>query len=203
MMSMNGMIEMMNSHGLLLQQEEPGWGRMLFALIFLLIWVISAIAGAISKRRKQQQVDVEWEPDEEVVIIEPREVPPTRPRPVERRVQRPAPPPLPPRMEPARPVPPARRQPRPAAVPSRVFPGAAEVVMPDRAFPQARARVPISERSTPVVGAPPSVSHEPSAGAPVRVLRQWLKPQNLQTHFVLTEVLQQPLALRPGSQDRI
>ncbi|HRK29922.1 MAG TPA: hypothetical protein PLD59_02500, partial [Tepidisphaeraceae bacterium] len=63
-------------------------------------------------------------------------------------------------------------------------------VFAERPFPEAAAS------PTPVT-APPAVARQPGPAVDAGQLRGWLRPQTLREQFMLTEILQRPLALRP------
>jgi hypothetical protein len=210
------------------ERDPPGWGTLIYVVIFLLIWIISAIVNVLNKRQQRRRMEVEeeeeWEP---VVLQEPRrrEMPPPPPRrmperapqrPVERRVERPpvvverrpparvepAPPPLPtPEM------PRTQRQVRQAPTPRREFPTGATARQPDRRFPTAQRRVPITETqvSTEVLrrteigsgGEQQSVAAGRPATTAAPAIAQMLQATTLRQNFILTEILQVPKGLRP------
>jgi hypothetical protein len=154
--------------------------EILFGVVFFLIWIASAAMSQMAKQRDQQRREqVRRE------IESGRTAPPAMPLQIQQRrpIQRATAP------RPAAPRPPARR---PTQAPKHPAPR--------------RASVPIEAmmQATPATPSIPNEAKPRPAAAPIRqplsanaaTLRAWLRPATLKQQFILTEVLQPPLALR-------
>lgn len=172
------------SHILAQKSGADDWIRYLFFAIIAVIWLFSAIASAVSKkqeqeRRKKVREQIEHAPEsaspaaaqrpvKRAAEISMRLPPPLQPRPPARPIQRAAQP----------------KQRRAAAKPS---PLPASVSATAESF---APRQPIASKSiSPTVGPQPHIATAAS-------IARWLSPATLHQQFILTEVLQPPLALR-------
>ena len=216
--------EVMDALPHILAETETDLPKIIFGLIFFIIWALSAFVSWMNKQQQEarrQRIREEIERAARYGGPQPARAPtpPTPPTPP-RRPQRiaegiaqrypdvllpPAPPPLPPPMPQApppqqrRPVPPVAAKPKP---PQR---------RPQRQ-PQARRNV-----SAPVPPALPLEEVAPAPAAYVNItqpaprakaqtvdaasVKRWLTPATLRHQFILTEILQPPLALRPNRDE--
>lgn len=177
----------------ILAQESDNFSRIIFFVIFAVIWGISALASMLNKkqeeaRRRRLREEIERTQGRSPDV-------PSRPAPPPVRMDRSVPQPA--RVN--RPVPQPVRKQRPAPIPVKrkavkvpAPPPRTEVAAIASSLLQASAA---SIAKTEIQSPPsrPSLSR-PSATAPA--LAQWLRPETLRTQFILTEILQPPLALR-------
>jgi hypothetical protein len=105
----------------------------------------------------------------------------------------------PPVQQPVRPIPtgqkkpPQRRQQRRPAPPQTI--AVAQPIITNTAAAPAQYVVPMAARSTIIANAGIPAAHQtPSQSA--ESIRKWLTPSTLKHQFLLTEILQKPLALR-------
>lgn len=177
----------------MLAQDSDGIGTIVYGLIFLLIWIISAITSAVGKwqqekrkreriaemMRRQEGQEEHSRTQERRSAAEPSPYSQRRstPRPTSRTAQSPVPvpPPLPqtPRSASVR-----RQQPTPRRQP--------QVVAERRASPV--PRVPPSRPSQRVAPQTPIVQQTTIGQMDARSLRR---------HIIMMEILQPPVALRP------
>jgi hypothetical protein len=170
--------------------------KVLFGVVFLIIWGVSALMSVIAKKKEQERrerVRREIETGRSVP-------PPMRQGPASMR------PPMqaPPRMQPAppRPVQPRPVQHRPPPLPQKQVrkrfpvkaPVARQPAIPASAFQSEPAEAVILEASH--AAATPRVNRRPSNAPSAAALHSWLKPATLRQQFILTEVLQPPVAMR-------
>ena len=209
------------------QVESDDIGKIIFGIIALIFWAVGAMASSAKKQREAQRRRELLEADR----FEPppqRSPPPpiVRPAPpmMQPNVPQPPPvrpvPPLPPRVAPApprlqapqvprvmTPAPPQRRKQLPKKQPRRVAPVPPRIPMPV----PARAQADEDAASTPSVLASEirSAEETKAAAAAARkpavtatTLSRWLTPGTLRSQFILTEVLQPPLAMRPDREQQ-
>jgi len=184
--------------------------KVVFAIAIFVIWGISALISWVNKQQqeaKRRQVRQELERASRY-----RQQQQPIPQPTQRRVPRiaeglaqrfpdvllppnPAPPPLPQQRRPmpptSRPTP-VRRPPK-AAAPRRVVP-----LPPPPLEEVARPQPVIAPAITRPVA--PMARRAPTVDA--AAIAQWLTPATLRKQFILTEVLQPPLAMRPDRDER-
>lgn len=177
--------------------------KLIFGLIFFVIWVLSALVSWLNKKQQEarrQRMREELERRSRYAQTPP---PPPRQRAPQRIsegiAQRFPDVLLPPSPPPAPPPPPPHRRPAPAP-------------------PKPSLRVPTSQqrRPAPVLPSLPSMSVAPAqpyvniteaAARPkpstvdAVAVKKWLNPATLRHQFILTEILQPPLALRPDRTD--
>lgn len=177
---------------ILAAKEDDALMKVVFFAAVALIWGIGALVKMASKKKDQEhreRVRRELEesrknaPDYNVVVNQPPVKVPTPPQ----RQSAPAPvyraPPAPPRKPP--PVPQQQRQPKQkkqkkAPKPPIVVAQQVEEATTQRVF---AAQSPVR-------------SKQATANVDADQLRNWLRPQTLREQFILTEILQPPLALR-------
>lgn len=152
-------------------------------LFFGVVWVLSQVMAAMAEKRKKQKGPPVPRP--------PRGVPPDRPEPV--RESRPPRPPRgerPPVRQPSTPKTTSRRRPPPLQ--SSVGPVTAmEPPAYEHELYTAQAyHTKLEKRET-------AKAESPDSLARVRTL---LRPRNLRKEYILTEILQPPVALRPASE---
>ena len=201
--------------------------KLIFGMIFLFIWLISAFVSWVTKQQQQlRQRQLQQEAEQAARIG--RRPPPPPPQPVVRHQQpmpdAPAPPRRPPQriaegiaqrfpdvlLPPAPPPPPPipqqqhRQRPAPAPRPPRP--------------PQQRrqAKQPASRRAVPSLPAQPMVELTPADAPYVNItqpvartkaptvdataIHAWMTPATLRQQFILTELLQPPLSMREGAE---
>jgi hypothetical protein len=157
--------------------------KYLFGAVVFLIWVISSIMGAVAKRHEQEKrrrVREELEQSEALASRQGQSRRPVDLAPqVAMRVPRQVKPRQPARVA-KRPIPPkqARR-----AVQHRVQPAVAVVE-------------PVESIAVIAPVAPETAARPAPITASAAAVARWLKPATLQQQFILTEVLQPPVALR-------
>jgi outer membrane biosynthesis protein TonB len=161
-----------------------------FFLVVAVLWGVGALAKMASKKKEhehRERVRRELEesrrnaPNYDVVVNQPPvNVPlppsaPPRPAPVQRQAPPRPPPPVP------KTRPPKQKKPKKAPA-APVF-----------------AQQPVEEQTVQRL-APSGAAPRPAAAASAKVdanqLKNWLRPQTLREQFILTEILQPPLALR-------
>jgi hypothetical protein len=188
-------------------------GKIIFFVIAAIIWGVGALASSLNKQKEQARRRQVAES-----LTRTTSGPPPIPIPpavrvgsrVQPRIPRPAPPrPVPPRIQPPRPVqqvprmvaPPPPRQPKKAS--RRAGP---RVPLPAPVPLETLVPLPESPAEPSVVGreirATDRSIPRQSAGAAVNAaaLNRWLAPATLRTQFILTEVLQPPVAMRQSSE---
>jgi hypothetical protein len=168
--------------------SADGAEKLIGAVIFILIWIVSAAAQWVKKQKEQQSDQQRRAQLRNNMRITPSSLPPAPPRPFPPARHMPA----------ARPAPPGRF----AAPPPRAMPSArakSPLISATRpAPPTVPPAVPAPQPMTISVG--PSAAHlkRPApAAASAASIAHWLAPGTLRQQFILTEVLQPPLALRP------
>ncbi|HEX8323017.1 MAG TPA: hypothetical protein VF595_03810 [Tepidisphaeraceae bacterium] len=152
--------------------------KIVIGVVVAAIWIISQVIGALTKKPDQQRP--------------PSRLPPTAGRPPDMPQRQPpmgrtnvprSQPPVPPRIKRQKP-PPVRQQPQ--TVQSRPAPAALPTAQP---FTR---RAPLADAPSPKPAA--------AAGIPRRqMLNALLKVRNLRKAYILAEVLQPPVALRPAA----
>ncbi len=188
----------------ILAETEINLPKILFGLIFLTIWVISGIVSALNKRQQEarrRQVREELERSAQRAPRQPQVRPP--PPIAEGLRQRfpdvllpPAPLPLPQqprRSAPRQPVPPppARRTAKTRQQQQQQRIAAPPLPPPLKEVAAAPMRI---EPITPVAPARPKPAVDAAA------LAKWMNPSTLRQQFMLTEILQPPLALRDAAR---
>jgi hypothetical protein len=189
----------------ILAAGDDGVGKVLFGLIFLVLWGVSAIMTQVSKQKEKQRRDrlrMELERQASAPPILPPLPAPRRQSPI---IVPPIPAPRPgsPTLrQPKVPHAVTAQRPQPQASPKRkIFP---KLKIPRRPPPQPAQparRMPVEPlRPSTIVAAPVAVSAlTPSprpTSATASTLRAWLRPNTLRQQFILTEVLQPPVGLR-------
>jgi hypothetical protein len=211
---------------------EDDFGKIVFGVIAVIIWGISALTSWASKQQKEAKRRRLEEIDRRLAG-QPPAVPPA-PRQIAEGLAARHPEVLRPPADapyavvaPPRPAPPRHlpSQPLPMPVPTRVAVPQQRVAIPPRAaiqrsMPSKPARQPLrrgrqkpveepvleleEEVQTPHLQRPaaaPSTPTTPRAPlATASTIRQWLRPQTLQSQFILTELLQPPVGLREPRQ---
>jgi hypothetical protein len=189
----------------ILADSDDGLGKLVFGIIFFVIWGISALASWINKqkeeaRRRQVREQLEIrEKLEQRVSSEQLEMParvvlpPPAPRMEPRPPKRPAP------VPPMRQKPKAKKKPQPPVQ----RPVLIEPVMeaPTSGISLAgtsatSARIEGHSHTDPQVA-----PRDASTNADAASIAQWLNPRTLRSQFILTELLQKPLALRDDPAD--
>jgi hypothetical protein len=217
--------------------DDEGMGKLIFAVIFAIIWGISALASMLNKKKQSLQrqklndlvLSVQRRPRPQGGPGQPMQQ--VRPMPMPRPMRRtdpgefhPPPPPLhreplpprqapkqpqlraklvmgpkvarPPQVRPRQPVRQVRRgplQPVPPRPPSRL-------AVQEEEGPQGPRRV---ADTPPPTAAPPAPLPAGQAGhgspsiAQASAITKWLRPRTLRQQFILTELLQPPMAFRP------
>lgn len=162
-------------------------------VLLLIIWGIGSLVSAANKAKEQAK-------RRQMLLRTQGQMPPSPPRPPvqapQRRVASAA---AQMRVAPGAALPPlahiARPVPTPAKHPVHARPAA--VRPPQPAPPAARIAAPLQ---------PEPASVRPSAAAPspsratAPAIARWLKPQTLRSQYILTEILQPPLGLRPRQE---
>jgi hypothetical protein len=189
--------------------------KLIFGIIFLIIWGISAVVSWLNKqqqRARQRRIQMELEQAQRIgrMTNRPAPQPPPVRRPAPQRISEgiaqrfpdvllpPAPPPVP-QQQRQRPVPlPPPRAPQHAPrrqskqqPPRRAVPALPPEPMVDLA--------PMEVSSTSVVQ-PVKRAKAPTVDA--AAIRSWMTPNTLRQQFILTEILQPPLAMRTSPFDR-
>jgi len=164
--------------------DEGELTKVIVGAVFVLIWVLSGLASAISKGKEEAKRRRARE-----MIAAGIATPP--PLPANARVQ-------------TRQQRPTARIATPARQPRRQAPKTARIVQrqqpPTAPFAQAPVVAPTEVPRQPQQ--PPVVVRRPTTSVTATALNAWLRPATLRQQFILTEVLQPPLALRENP-DRI
>jgi hypothetical protein len=189
--AMLDMLAMLN----MLARGDDDWMKLVGGVVFFVIWAISAIAQSVGKQKKQ--ADEARRREQIRRQIEAPQQPPAVPqkRPVRiseglaRRFPEVARPPVPPPRKRLRPIPPPvvrdRNVAPPVIAPPAMMRGAAATEQTERLVTEAPAGSGMELLKRPAA---------PGAGAPA--IAKWLNPRTLRQQFILTEILQPPLALR-------
>lgn len=212
---------------ILVAQNDNDFMKVVFGVIFAAIWAASAAASAWSKKKQEERRRKVQEELERAARTAPNwgdiaSEPPRPPTPPSRRApsmdaphepprvptppSRRAPPPAPPRTpqqrlekRKAKQPPKVPRAPKPPPVPS--MPAPEEAVPGDMmtkswadssagAYATTTAR---TARTATLAGA----RKPPPVGVDAKAIRSWLRPGTLRRQFILTELLQAPVAMRP------
>ena len=193
---------------ILARGDEDSFVKILFGVVFVAIWVISAVVSAMTKQKEQaRQQEAERAAGRDEFAeglglartgapseVEARPVPPPPPPPLLREIAyRP----------PAEPAPPVQA---PSKSARRRKKGGPRVPPPPPAFatrvPQADATLPpLPSTSALARGEIGSAGERGGAGSArgsvgAAAVARLLRPETLRTQFILTELLQPPLALR-------
>jgi hypothetical protein len=192
----------------ILADSDVNWPKIIFGIIFVIIWGISALVSWINKLQqeaKRRQVREQLERSAGRMPQQQQRQQPRQPvRIAEGLAQRfpdvllpPAPMPPPPLPQQRRPMPPPR-----LPVPPKPVRRAPK--QPRRAMPVPAAE-PVLEEDVPLTPmAPQSPIVSPTRAArpavDAQALATWLRPATLQKQFMLTEILQPPLALRDPTE---
>ena len=161
--------------------------KYLFGAVVFMIWVISSIMGAVAKRHEQEKRRRVREELEQSEALASRQEQSRRPVELAPQVAMR----VPPQVKPRQPVRAAKR-PMPPKQPRRAAQERARVQQAVLAEHVESTAVPIS--ITPAVAATSPRAPPVTAGA--AAVARWLRPATLQQQFILTEVLQPPVALR-------
>jgi len=155
----------------ILAEDGEGISRIIFAAIFVLIWIVSAIAGAINKKKEERRRREIRETIERTTQGSPsaRVPPPARPAPP-RKVAK----------APARRPPPLRKPVEEEAIVLEV------------------AEHGIQRPSIEATEITDGTRRRGRSGTTVNAdaIAAWLRPETLRRQFILTEILQPPVALR-------
>jgi hypothetical protein len=173
---------------------EGGWIKLLFGALVFLFWAISAIATWLNKKheeaRRQRLRDQ---------LNHGVPEPGVRPAPARERVGVRLPPPPPASMHPPMPKRFPQRAPKPPRQPAK---RARAVPVPPPPLPALQEVT--GATTLPVTATEIAATPSRSAAAAARAttvsaasIAHWLRPQTLHQQFILTEILQPPLALRP------
>ena len=192
----------------LLAGSSDDIGKILVPIVVVAIWVIGAIIAA-SQKKKGPRKSKSWEE----ILRELAGAPPQQPsQPPPPPPPAPRPPPFQRQSAPSRHLPPQRttRPPSPAPMRPKVRPARPKLRrQPSRALlmaeplaeadssPHTSLITPASADVVITTAATPAPTHArgPKA-ADARAIHRWLTPTTLRTLFVLTEILQPPLAIR-------
>ncbi len=224
---------------ILAADDGEGLMKLVFFVIFGIIWGISAIVSWVNKKAQQQRARGEIAGAIQRTIDQQQQMNVRAPRrPIAGATAQPRPssrsaPPPPQRATSIAPgladrypdvmLPPAPQPPRAAPSRSRQTPQvpSSRVPVPPQLQPQRRAAAKqskrrfsapapvqpvqvVEERSTVVRTEPRTRESELKRPAPPTVtalsVATWLKPQTMRSQFILTEILQPPLALRDGQR---
>jgi hypothetical protein len=195
----------------ILAATESDLPKIIFGLIFFVIWALSALVSWLNK--KQQEAKRE-RVRQEIERATRRGAPqPVRQQPQRRRepariaegiAQRfpdvllppspPSPPPRIPQSQERRPVPPTPVRRPPKQPQSRRHVSVAPPPLPALFLESAPAQPYVN------ITQPAARAQAPTVDA--KAVRHWLSPATLRHQFILTEILQPPLALRPDPHDR-
>jgi hypothetical protein len=180
----------------ILARGEDDAVKIIFGIIVVVVWIVSAIASQLKKQKQQQKKEADWERilREQTQGTPPQsqqQTPPVlRPQP-----QRTVPPPTPSR---PRPVPQAKKRSVPKQRPSPPRPVSRPQSPPPRQVP-AMARTEESDTHAVLTRQAPAAPVQPLRPPPsltTESLARWLRPATLRQQFILTEILQPPLSLR-------
>lgn len=191
--------------GNILAAPEDNTMKIVFGVAVGVFWVIAQIASALGKKKEQakrERVRLELErnahqrrgPDWDQVAQTPpppppqvnRSLPPAPP-PYQSAPQYPPVPPRPPQQQQQRQAQRPQRQPKPPKLPKK---------KKQPPPPPAPVLEEVEEtRRTVLESAEQRAQREPRVGA--RELRTWLNPSTMRQQFIVTEILQPPLTLRP------
>ncbi|HEV2296639.1 MAG TPA: hypothetical protein VGR35_22540 [Tepidisphaeraceae bacterium] len=198
----------MNDLPNILAQEGSDLPKYIFGLIFFVIWVLSAFVSWINKRQqeaKRQRLREELERASRYGRTPAPEPPPTPPRPAPQRISEgiaqrfpevmlpPAPPPM--RQQP----PPQQRRPIPPK-PQQSVRRPMKQPKPRRPVLTALPPLPALEEvapTTPYVNITQPAARAKPPTVDATGIKQWMTPATLRHQFILTEILQPPLAMRP------
>ena len=184
--------------------------RLIFGIIFLIIWGISAVVSWLNKQQQQarrRRMELEMEQAQRIGRMAnraPPQPPPVR-RPAPQRISEgiaqrfpdvllpPAPPPIPQQRQRPAPMPPPQR-PKPA--PRRV------AKQPRRAVPALppEPMVDLAPMEVPFVNITEPVTRAKAPTVDAGAIRGWMTPDTLRQQFILTEILQPPLGMRTDPQ---
>lgn len=173
----------------ILADTETSITKFIFGAIFFLIWAVSAAMSALAKKKEQERRERVRQQIEHGTAM-----PPPVPMPPQQRPQM---------QQPIRRQPMVRKTAPPRPVQRRATPP--KIVRRQQQPVPVRQPQPEPEPVRLAAVAPPL----PAATAPQRpssanaaTINAWLRPGTLRRQFILTEVLQQPLALREGHLER-
>jgi hypothetical protein len=192
---------MTNAPYSILADSEDSTVKWIFGLVFLVIWAVSALMSMLAKKKEQERrerVRREIELGRSMPPSPVQQAPMQQsPRPIRPPTQQPRPPMQQPRPRP-QPAPPrpAQARPAPQKQPKKRFP-----VKTPAARPSAPARVLQAEPAEAVIldaspFAPTTTAAKRPNAPSAAALHTWLKPATLRQQFILTEVLQPPVAMR-------
>jgi hypothetical protein len=202
----------MNFLSPILARGDDGIPGIFVVLVFFAIWAIGAIASATRKKKPQQgKPQPSWQDILRDLAGEQRQQPPQAPPQPQVLL------PLPPGQTRPRPAQPIHLRRKPVAVPSSRAPvtlkkklrfkSVRRVVKPAPQPPPLPAGRVVTQATFSSEGAaqapaqPPSPGERPSRprqpAATAASLAKWLKPSTLRQQFILTEIFQPPLTMRP------
>jgi len=172
---------------------ETDIGKIIFPIIFVVIWLISAVVSTLNKqkekvRREQLRLEAERLSRTGGHTAEPapprRRAPPPLPEAIAR--QMPNPMPLP---QQRRPTP---KRPKQSSTPQR-----AAQSKKQPAVKKAVPLQPVLEAAPPLRPADPAIIRATTPGpATAAAIAKWMTPQTMRQQFILTEIFQPPKALR-------
>ena len=151
-------------------------------VIFLIIWGLGSLASVVNKAKEEAKRR------EAMSRMARGQMPPSPQRPIAAAAPR--------RVASMAPLPPLSHIARPAAAPAR---RAAQV----RPAPQPQPMAPAVHKPAPAARPEPPPARPPataSTRATAPAIRRWLNPATLRSQYILTEVLQPPLGLRPPQE---
>lgn len=179
----------MPDHWNILADSDGDIGKLVIGVIALIFWGVSAMVSAAKKRQEQARRRQMFEQIARGGAVPTPPAPPARPavRPGPSRAMLP----------PKRPMPAAQaaRMTGPPPPAPRRGKSKGQSARTSAPSPLTTAASPIASATTAAGG----TESRPAAKAPpvdARALRRWLTPATLRSQFMLTEVLQPPLALR-------
>jgi hypothetical protein len=200
---------------LILADNEGELTKILFGLVFFLIWAVSAAMSVIAKKKEQERRRRAQEQLQRSEGLSPVPAGPA-PEPMRHsasRQQLPSrapqrmPPPLPKQPQPARPqrapvgrpAPAVRRTPAPTqrrAAVSRPVPAQPLAPLPAESEAHgesASGRMPVAATE---ISSASAAARRSSTTATAAAIRAWLTPQTLRRQYILTEILQPPVTMR-------
>lgn len=198
----------MSFHDSILAASDEGIGRLIMFGIVVVIWIIGAISSAIKKqreewkRRREMQMPRMPQPSAARMPAPVRGRPIPQPaQPVDSRITWPPIPAL--RNVPAQPPQAPQRNKQMLGRQGKKKKSKSPPPLPVPRGPQlaqpAVLPLPASKRTieSTAIGQGESRRATQTTGADAAAIRRWLTPQTLRTQFILTEVLQPPVAIRP------
>ena len=170
---------------------ETDFGKIIFPIIFVVIWLISAVVSTLNKQKekaRRERLRIETERlSRGGQTAEPpprRKAPPPLPEAIARQMPNPMPVP-----EQRRPTP---KRPKQSSAPQRASQKPKPAVVK-----KAAPKQPILEVAPPLRPAEPAIVRANIPGpATAAAISKWMTPQTMRQQFILTEIFQPPKALR-------